>query len=239
MPRIPAFRRSALSVRFIVLAISGSGVRAFECALSSRTSSLVHGVRWAEVFFFGTDCYSGKGSRPRATPVAWLMNASKRGPRVVAQHGRPGDPLLIKFPRLLPDDPTQTASSARRDEARARRQSAREATRSCDRRNRRRSHRLCPLWRCRARNRQHPDCRISGLRGRSPCASESCVAPAASTSFSRGPPPVGKFASKGRRQVLSARGMTPWAILHSAIRRRHALAGLAAMFWLASFLTIL
>src|ERR1700722_12728366 len=47
MPRIPAFRRSALSVRFIFLAISGRGVRAFECALSSRTSSLVQGVRWA------------------------------------------------------------------------------------------------------------------------------------------------------------------------------------------------
>ena len=59
MPRIPAFRRSALSVRFIILAISGRGVRAFECALSSRTSSLVHGVRWAEVFFFGTDYCSG------------------------------------------------------------------------------------------------------------------------------------------------------------------------------------
>ena len=41
MPRIPAFHRSALSVRFIFLAISGRGVRAFECALSSRTSSLV------------------------------------------------------------------------------------------------------------------------------------------------------------------------------------------------------
>src|SRR3984957_3971865 len=54
MPRIPAFRRSAPSVRFIFLAISGRGVRAFECALSSRTSSLAHGVRWAEVFFFGT-----------------------------------------------------------------------------------------------------------------------------------------------------------------------------------------
>src|SRR6202046_4905967 len=54
MPRMPAFRRSALSVRFIFLAISGRGVRAFECALSSRTSSLVHGVRWVEVFFFGT-----------------------------------------------------------------------------------------------------------------------------------------------------------------------------------------
>ena len=82
MPRIPAFRRSALSVRFIFLAISGRGVRAFECALSSRTSSLVHEVRWAEVFFFGTDCCSGKGSRLRATPVAWSTHASKRIPHL-------------------------------------------------------------------------------------------------------------------------------------------------------------
>ena len=82
MPRIPAFRRSALSVRFIFLAISGRGVRAFDCALSSLTSSLVHGVRWAEVFYFGTDCCSGKGSRLRATPVARLTHASKRGPRL-------------------------------------------------------------------------------------------------------------------------------------------------------------
>jgi hypothetical protein len=80
MPSIPAFRRSALSVRFIFLAISGRGVRTFECALSSCTSSLVQGVRWAEVFFFGTDCCSGKGSRLRATPVARLTHASKRGP---------------------------------------------------------------------------------------------------------------------------------------------------------------
>jgi hypothetical protein len=42
MPRIPAFRRSAHSVRLIFFAISGSGVRVFECALSSRTSSFVH-----------------------------------------------------------------------------------------------------------------------------------------------------------------------------------------------------
>ena len=38
-----AFRRSARSVRFI-FAISGSGVRDFECALSSRRSSFVHGA---------------------------------------------------------------------------------------------------------------------------------------------------------------------------------------------------
>jgi hypothetical protein len=44
IPRSPAFRRSARSVRFIFFAISASGVRAFEYALSSRTSSFVHGV---------------------------------------------------------------------------------------------------------------------------------------------------------------------------------------------------
>ena len=58
IPRIPALRRSALSVRLIFLAISGRGVRPFECALSSRTSSLVDGLPWAEVFF-GTECCSG------------------------------------------------------------------------------------------------------------------------------------------------------------------------------------
>jgi hypothetical protein len=42
----PAFRRRALSVRFIFLAISGIGVRAFECVLSSRTSSLPR--RWTQ-----------------------------------------------------------------------------------------------------------------------------------------------------------------------------------------------
>ena len=94
-PRMPAFRRSALSVRFIFLAISGRGVRAFECALSSRTSSLVHGVRWAEVFFFGTDCCSGKGSRLRATPVARLTHASKRGPRLRFSTGRPNFLLTL------------------------------------------------------------------------------------------------------------------------------------------------
>ena len=44
IPRIPAFRRSARSVRLIFFAITGSGVRTFECAFSSRTSSFVHGV---------------------------------------------------------------------------------------------------------------------------------------------------------------------------------------------------
>ena len=96
IPKLPAFRRSALSVRFIFLAISGRGVGAFECALSSRTSSLVHGVRWAEVLFFGTDCCSGKGSRPRATPVAPTTPASKRRPRLGFSKGR------HKFPANAP-----------------------------------------------------------------------------------------------------------------------------------------
>jgi hypothetical protein len=38
-PRIPALRLSAPSVRFIALAIFATDVRAFECALSSLTSS--------------------------------------------------------------------------------------------------------------------------------------------------------------------------------------------------------
>src|SRR6202046_894998 len=53
IPIIPAFRRSARSVRFIFFAISDSGVRAFECPLSSRTSSFVHGLPCA-VFFCAT-----------------------------------------------------------------------------------------------------------------------------------------------------------------------------------------
>src|SRR5580692_67189 len=44
MPRIPALRRRAPSVRFIFFAISVSGARAFEYALSLRMSSVVHGV---------------------------------------------------------------------------------------------------------------------------------------------------------------------------------------------------
>src|SRR5271166_4083104 len=65
----------------------GKRVRAFECALSSRTSSLVHGVRWAEVFFFGTDCCSGKGSRLRATPVARVDAREQKRPASGVQHG--------------------------------------------------------------------------------------------------------------------------------------------------------
>src|SRR5271157_2648294 len=52
MPIDVAFCRTAPSERFIALATSSTGVLAFECALSSRKSSLVHGLR-AWIFFFG------------------------------------------------------------------------------------------------------------------------------------------------------------------------------------------
>ena len=52
---MPALRLRAPSVRFIALAIFATGVRAFECALSSLTSSFDHGLRCAVVFFAGTN----------------------------------------------------------------------------------------------------------------------------------------------------------------------------------------
>jgi hypothetical protein len=52
---IPAFRLRAPSVRFIALAIFATGVRAFECALSSLTSSFDQGLRCAVVFFVATN----------------------------------------------------------------------------------------------------------------------------------------------------------------------------------------
>jgi hypothetical protein len=53
---IPARRRKAPIVRFISFEIFATGVLAFECALSVRTSSLVHGITsrravFAEDFF--------------------------------------------------------------------------------------------------------------------------------------------------------------------------------------------
>ena len=53
--RIPAFRLRAPSVRFIALAMFATGVRAFECALSSLTSSFDQGLRCAVVFFVATN----------------------------------------------------------------------------------------------------------------------------------------------------------------------------------------
>src|SRR6516225_10175310 len=51
MPIVFAFWRTAPSVRFIALATFATGVLAFECALSSRKSSLVHGSRVAAFLF--------------------------------------------------------------------------------------------------------------------------------------------------------------------------------------------
>ena len=80
MPRIPAFRRSARSVRFIFFAISDSGVRAFECPLSSRTSSFVHGLPLA-VFFCATNRCSRRILTRRHLYRGWPARA-KRGPNL-------------------------------------------------------------------------------------------------------------------------------------------------------------
>src|SRR3984957_18586361 len=54
-PWIPALRRRAPTVRFITFETLVTGVRAFECAFSVRTSSFVHGLitRRAVVAFTG------------------------------------------------------------------------------------------------------------------------------------------------------------------------------------------
>src|ERR1700688_4043180 len=52
-PRCSAFWRSAPIERFVSLDILVTGVLAFECALSSLTSALVHSRRTALPFFFG------------------------------------------------------------------------------------------------------------------------------------------------------------------------------------------
>ena len=69
MPIVFAFCRSAPSVRFIAFATCATGVLAFEWALSSRKSSLVHGLRTA-AFFFGICCSSlPAGRRDSATYI--------------------------------------------------------------------------------------------------------------------------------------------------------------------------
>ena len=70
IPRIPALRLSAPSVRFIALAIFATDVRAFECALSSLTSSFDHGLRCAVVFFVGTNNLLMLFSVKRSTAAA-------------------------------------------------------------------------------------------------------------------------------------------------------------------------
>ena len=50
-PRIPALRRRAPTVRFITFETLVTGVRAFECAFSVRTSSFVHGLMTRRAVF--------------------------------------------------------------------------------------------------------------------------------------------------------------------------------------------
>src|ERR1700729_2389142 len=50
-PRMPALRRRAPTVRFITFETLGTGVRAFECAFSMRTSSFVHGLMTRRAVF--------------------------------------------------------------------------------------------------------------------------------------------------------------------------------------------
>src|SRR3984885_10174426 len=50
-PTIPALRRRAPTVRFITFETLGTGVPDFECALSIRTSSFVHGLMTRRAVF--------------------------------------------------------------------------------------------------------------------------------------------------------------------------------------------
>jgi hypothetical protein len=52
MPKIPALRRSAPTVRFIALEILTTGVLAVECVFNWRTSSLVHGFETRRATLF-------------------------------------------------------------------------------------------------------------------------------------------------------------------------------------------
>ena len=109
MPRIPAFRRSARSVRFIFFAISDSGVRAFECPLSSRTSSFVHGLPLA-VFFCATNRCSRRILTRRHLYRGWPARA-KRGPKRPSRcHPTPFAAKILAPPRR----PRATCSSPRR-----------------------------------------------------------------------------------------------------------------------------
>src|SRR5271166_2369820 len=66
MPIVLAFCRSAPSVRFIAFATCATGVLAFEWALSSRKSSLVHGLRTG-AFLFSICCSSLPAGRRDST----------------------------------------------------------------------------------------------------------------------------------------------------------------------------
>ena len=73
MPRFPAFCRSAASVRFILFAITPSGVRAFECAWSSRTSRVVQAMRLVSLCAI-PDAPVGWGSAAATTARASCKN---------------------------------------------------------------------------------------------------------------------------------------------------------------------
>jgi hypothetical protein len=57
-----AFWRTAPSVLFIAFAIFATGVLAFEWALRSRTSSLVHGFLTGRVTFFAMTWFSNNAT---------------------------------------------------------------------------------------------------------------------------------------------------------------------------------
>ena len=79
MPRIPALCRSAASVRFILFAITGSGVRAFECAWSSRTSRVVQAMRLVSLCAIPDAPVGGCRDRPRKLQKSLHLMRSSAG----------------------------------------------------------------------------------------------------------------------------------------------------------------
>ena len=86
MPIVFAFCRTAASVRFIAFATCATGVLAFEWALSSRKSSLVHGLRTG-AFLFGICCCS---SLPAGRRDSTTYNSVRARPTTSGRKIRPG-----------------------------------------------------------------------------------------------------------------------------------------------------
>ena len=83
IPIAVAFCRTALSVRFNTFATFETGVLAFECALSSRKSSFVQGLRCAAFFLGGMIVSVGSlptASGSQAEPVALRAGPSPTPP---------------------------------------------------------------------------------------------------------------------------------------------------------------
>ena len=103
MPRIPALCRSAASVRFILFAITVSGVRAFECAWSSRTSRVVQAMRLVSLCAI------------LDAPVGWGLGGCHDRPRKLKKSphlmrssaGLPGASRVTTLRRLYHDDSAQ------------------------------------------------------------------------------------------------------------------------------------